>query len=100
MADDQATAKLERIRAELRTFGASDDDAGRLLAALDAVLKLADGFNASAADLDDMATRASLRGADPMRVTMLEAKAAAYRTCAAKVREAITRALTGKEPGA
>lgn len=37
---DPAAAELERIRRELRTFGASDDDEGRLLKAVDAVLEL------------------------------------------------------------
>ena len=37
---DPLAASLDRIRAELRTFGASNADAARLLAAVEAVLNL------------------------------------------------------------
>lgn len=40
MSDADPAATLERISSELRTFGASDDDARRLLKAVEAVLKL------------------------------------------------------------
>jgi hypothetical protein len=42
MADD-LTAALNRISAELRTSGASDEDTARLLAAVEKVLELTDG---------------------------------------------------------
>lgn len=72
---DDLTAELDRISAELRTSGASDEDARRLLAAVEAVLKLADEAEPVARDY----------GGEPIWWSLTPAE----------IREAITRELSG-----
>jgi hypothetical protein len=80
---DDLTAELDRIAAETRTFGASGEDTALLLAAVEAVLALADEWEATAATLDGGTARAN-----------------ALLDCTASFREAITREITGAYPGA
>jgi hypothetical protein len=87
-------AVLDRIASELRTFGASDEDAGRLLNAVEAVLKLADDWNDEAVRLDAVVER-SISGGE--RATRSKAAAQAHKGCADALYETITREITGKE---
>ena len=79
-------------RSEARNAAAlSAADVPFLLAALDAVLKQAVEWEAEAWRLDGLADRE----ADPQSRIAVSLRAQAYEDCAAKVREAITRELTG-----
>ena len=84
-----------RITATGRDVCASADDVPLLLAALEAVLKLADEWEAKAAELHDMADRAAGRGADPYRVNEIGVRAETYSTRSRELREAISRELSG-----
>jgi hypothetical protein len=68
----------------------------RLLAAVEAARTLAEDWAKSAAELDAMAERASARGADPMRTTLMNARAQAHQDCAQALRAAISRELPGE----
>lgn len=92
---DDLTAALNRIGA-LRTSGASDDDTRRLLAAVEAVLKLADDWKREAARLEPS-------GADAVQPAMpgnylVSGRIGAFEDCVEDLREAITRELTRKVP--
>jgi hypothetical protein len=71
----------------------------RLVDAVEAVLKAADEWDADAAELDrDIArARKSPHASDHAQARTDEALAGELRGCDAKVREAITAALTGEE---
>ena len=81
-APDDPAAALAGIRSELRTFGATYYDTARLLAAVEAALKLADewteGSHSTGSALDE--DRGWVRAA-----------------CGGKIREAITRELARKD---
>jgi hypothetical protein len=74
-------------------------DALALVAAVEAVLKLAGEWDQSAAQLDEMAVRAAARGAAEFRTEVLAATAQRLRDCAVAHREAISRELLGGEEG-
>ena len=73
------------------------DDAPRLFAAVEAVLKLADDWDGKAAAF----TAAASRDGGPSRMTraMLGARVQVLQDCAKALREAVTAALAGKEAG-
>ena len=77
----------------------AEHDVPSLLAAFEAVLKLADDWNKKAAELDAMAERADARGADPLRTTLMSARAQAHHDCAQEFRGAIMATLAGNEAG-
>lgn len=105
MADtDPAVSALDGIRERVATLlpmypdshymiDALVQDVSRLVAAVEAALKLADDLDAEAARL--LATAARLRTG----ATGTQNRAWAHRDCAKALREAITAALTGKETG-
>lgn len=91
MAD--LTAELDRIAAELRTSGASDADTARLLAVVEAVLKLADEWGAEAARQRRKAADLTERGS--MIVSAAQnARAQTHQGCTDALREAIAREIT------
>ena len=67
-----------------------------LLAAIEAVLELADDWAAESDELDDLAEKP---GTDEEGRPIMQGQALAYNSCAGDLREAITRELTGKEAG-
>ena len=90
----------ERANDEIQDIASSDEDitwscqdVPRLLAAVEAALGLADGWIQSARDLAAMAGRAEARGADPMRTTLMSARAQSHQDCAQALRGAISAAL-------
>lgn len=97
LADSRSLAQINapswstmpRIR---RVTGRHD----RLLAAVERLLKLADEWKATSVQLGEMAERASARGADPLRTTLMDARAQAHRDNAQTLREAISGALLGE----
>lgn len=101
----KVTAYLAEVKRDL-TDGAvyphrvMELHAPRLLAAVEAGQKLADEWKATSVQLGEMAERASARGADPLRTTLMDARAQAYQDNAQALREAISRVLLGGEPGA
>lgn len=102
---DHVTAYLAEVRE--RNGGSSvkfgticTEDVPRLLAAVEAVLGLADEWKATSVQLGEMAERAAGRGADPLRTTLMDARAQAHQDNAQALREAISRALLGVEPDA
>jgi hypothetical protein len=108
VADDQVTAALEEIRHRRNVAARMPVLSGRqarvlnrdvpvLLAAIEGVLKLAGEWNEAAASLDAMADRADARGADPLRTTLMSARAQARHDLAAAVRETISSALLGPQ---
>jgi hypothetical protein len=70
------------------------EDSALLLAAVGAVLELADDWTATSDELDD---RTEHPGTDEEARPILQGEALAYNSCAQHLREAITSALTGKE---
>lgn len=92
MAPDEASATLAGIRersakalpgfsSDVRTYVDSANDVPFLLAAVEAVLKLADDWDREAREIP------GFKGIG----------ASAYQACAKEIREAITTALAGKE---
>jgi hypothetical protein len=55
----------------------------------EAMLKLADSWDGKAAELDGMAERAGVRGADALRTTLMSARAQAHHDCAEALRQAV-----------
>ena len=88
-----AEVKRDLIDGAVYPHRVMDQHVPRLLAALQAALRLADGWAKSAAELDAMAERADARGADPMRTTLLGASAQAHQDCAEALREAVREQL-------
>lgn len=100
-ADDPVATTLAGIRHrwEARrgySLGFDPVDAPLLLAAIEAVLKLADDWAAESDELDDLAEKP---GTDEEGRPIMQGQALAYNSCAGDLREAITRELTGKEAG-
>jgi hypothetical protein len=93
---DQVNAYLDDAQKRYQVFGESDA-MPRLLAAVEAVLKLAEEWKATSAQLGEMAERADARGADPLRTTLMDARAQAYQDNAQALSEAISAALLGEE---
>ena len=91
---DRQAAELAAIRAEMTVSGPRFADAGRLLAALDAVLELADDWDAASirmtGELADAGMPAALRA---------KGTPAAGNPLAGQLRAAISRALLGEEAG-
>jgi len=79
----------------LRLLAVSAQDSGRLLKAAEAALKAADDWDAESDRLDDLADKP---GTDEEARPVLSGEAQGYSDCAAGLREAITTALTGKDP--
>src|ERR1035441_1825531 len=101
MSDDQLTATLDEIRGRgyrngargalcARLSDAAAVDAPRLLAALDAVLKLPTDWERETARLDALAQST----ADPHSRGAISMRAQAFEECARVLREALTAELT------
>ena len=102
-ADDPVASTLATWRALLRgpLSNASAqmicrEVAPPLLAALEAVLKLADDWAAESDELDDLAEKP---GTDEEGRPIMQGQALAYNSCAGDLRGAIAAALGGKETG-
>src|ERR1035441_671194 len=97
---DPARVYIAVVREDLRS-GYSEAAADRireqhipaLLAAVEAALRLADDWAKSAVEFDAMAERAAARGADPMRTTLLSARAQAHQDCAQALQAAVREQL-------
>ena len=103
MADD-VTAELAGIRADLSDGAAyphrvMEIHAPRLLAAAEAVLKLADMWGQEAGRLQQVAREQVAHGASAQRRGTTGGLAVAHMDCAKALREAITAALAGEETG-
>ncbi len=116
-AGDPVAAALDKIRerakdaadlplAEIAEFNAATNaralsgwiaasalDVPHLLAVVDALLGLANDWTRQSADLDEMAERAEGRGADPLRTTLMSARAQARQDSAGELRATISRVL-------
>jgi uncharacterized protein (DUF2267 family) len=95
---DEVTAYLDEVREHLHSGECARCEATPpLLKAVEAVRKLADSWDRSAAELDEMAARAAERGAAEFRTEAMATRAKTRRDCAQALREAISRALLAEE---
>ena len=104
MPDDRAASTLAGIRERLNGSWTNVavrqvwvDDAPRLFAAAEAVLKLADDWDAKAATLTAAASRD--RGPSRMTRAMLNTRVQVLQDCTQALRERVATALLGKETG-
>jgi len=97
-ASEEVMNELERLRSIIRSLAAERNDLAAEVSRLrEAVLKLADDWNAKAATLTAAASRD--RGPSRMTRAMLGARAQVLQDCAQALREAITAALLGEGAG-
>jgi len=93
--DEDATDEQAQDNAEF--IAHSREDIGRLLAAADAVLKLAKEYERKQLRLAEWRNRAQILGASSADMLVQSALASAYGEAAASLRSAIAAALTGEE---
>ncbi len=88
-----STEEYQQRAADAGFIAHARTDVPRLLAVVDALLGLADDWTRQSADLDEMAERAECRGADPLRTTLMSARAQARQDSAGELRATVSHVL-------